>query len=908
MRITILILLILVNSALIFPQAISWQIANAPNKGSVFCLAKDSTSVVYLGTERGGIFRSTDNGQTWSTITSNPPELNIRALACGNKDRTIIAGSSTGKIYLSRNSGASWSLQGDLRAQITDIEILATNRVIATIYDYYIYQSTDYGTSWVKVPTDWGFFYLPSAIAGLPDGNCLIVSEGSSSINYSDFSELSESSQWHGWGLAGSSKSITLDPLGYFYYGRGSNLRRGKAVYYSQKQFYPTTEMDQRVLPDVEWSSIISNQTGRLFVGTSGRGIYQSMTHGESWAQCSSGLLSDTILTLMPLSDGSLVAGASDGKVYRSVQSSLVLLPPLPLSPSQNSVNLLSPVSLQWRKAFGADRYRIQVSTEIRFASGIVLDSVVENDTSALFGGLKDLQNYYWRVRSENSSEISIYSNPWKFVSGPPAPPPVLCSPFQGSTNMPVNSIAFQWNAVPKATEYWLVVSGDSNSANIVWSLTTMDTSAVVKALSSNYNLYYQTQYYWSVTTRSGAGSSKPSQAWSFTTVEAPPQYCYLSTPANDVRELPTTVTFTWSAGTGARWYHLQVATDKNFQSGMAFSDSLLASTSKTVSGLKYDTKYYWRVIPWNYGGVGTQTGYYVFTTTSPAPDSSILKTPSDRAVNQPTMIDFQWSTAIRASWYTLVISSDSSFPSNMSNSLNVTDTTTTIYGFTNSAQYYWKILPGNNAGVCTHGQAFSFRTVIASPPAPMVLFPENYSTNEILDGVLVWSSSPNADSYILKITTDTLEWTNSGETIVLTDTVYRRTFEKNTNYYWRVAANNALGGRSYWSKMMRFRTSSYNDVIRQDIIIPTKLDISQNYPNPFNSETNFVVSLPQTTDVRIEVFSSHGMLVSTLLSHPLPSGVFKFVWKSSNLASGVYFYRLRANNVSLTKKMILLK
>jgi len=84
------------------------------------------------GTENGGIIQSTDYGVNWISIGSNPPELNICAIACGNKDNTIIAGSSTGKIYLSGNSGSSWSLQANLSARITDIKILSTKRVIAT--------------------------------------------------------------------------------------------------------------------------------------------------------------------------------------------------------------------------------------------------------------------------------------------------------------------------------------------------------------------------------------------------------------------------------------------------------------------------------------------------------------------------------------------------------------------------------------------------------------------------------------------------------------------------------------------------------------------------------------------------------------------------------------------------------
>jgi len=88
-----------------------------------------------------------------------------------------------------------------------------------------------------------------------------------------------------------------------------------------------------QVLPQVDWTVITSDRNGRLFIGTSGLGIYNSVTHGESWEPCSTGLLSDTVLALLPLPDGYMLAGASDGKVYKSEQSTLALLPPLPISP-----------------------------------------------------------------------------------------------------------------------------------------------------------------------------------------------------------------------------------------------------------------------------------------------------------------------------------------------------------------------------------------------------------------------------------------------------------------------------------------------------------------------------------------------------------------------------------------------
>jgi hypothetical protein len=665
-----------------------------------------------------------------------------------------------------------------------------------------------------------------------------------------------------------------------------------------------------QVLPQVDWTVITSDRNGRLFIGTSGLGIYNSVTHGESWEPCSTGLLSDTVLALLPLPDGYMLAGASDGKVYKSEQSTLALLPPLPISPPYESVNIIHQVAMKWRRSFGASRYRVQVSTDSEFASGIVFDSTVVNDTSAFVWGLAEIQNFFWRVRSENASEISSFSNAWKFTSGPPAPSPIPSFPVFGDTNIQVNGLKFLWNSVPKATEYSISVSRDSSGENGIWYITTLDTFAIFPSRSSGYSLFYNSSYYWRLWTRCIAGISEPSAPWKFTTSEPPPLYCYLSSPADNAREQPTSLTFQWTAGVGARWYHLQVATDQNFQTGMVYSDSMITTTSSIVSGLSNDTKYYWRVIPRNYGGVGGQTSaFFTFYTAEPPPDTCHLISPENLALNQPISIEFQWLPATRAKWYHLIISTTQDLQSGIFYSYNGIDTIAqSINGLENDTRYYWTVIPENYGGARSQYSIFSFKTVISPPPVPKIILPENNSQGEVAEGMLAWASSVNADNYILKITTDTLTWNRTGETITLTDTVYRRKFASNTKYYWRVAANSYIGGRSQWTQTMRFQTGPFDNFFRQDLSIPSKLDISQNYPNPFNQETNFILSLPQASDVRVEIYSTTGGLVGTVVSHPLAAGSFRFFWRPTNLSSGVYIYRLRVNNVLITKKLLLLK
>lgn len=87
----------------------------------------------------------------------------------------------------------------------------------------------------------------------------------------------------------------------------------------------------------------------------------------------------------------------------------------------------------------------------------------------------------------------------------------------------------------------------------------------------------------------------------------------------------------------------------------------------------------------------------------------------------------------------------------------------------------------------------------------------------------------------------------------------------------------------------------------------------SSNYPNPFNPETNISFSLPQDSHVELAIYNSKGQKVKKLMSEKLLLGAHSVLWNgkdSSNkaVASGIYFYKIKTNNGTLTKKMLLIK
>ncbi len=94
---------------------------------------------------------------------------------------------------------------------------------------------------------------------------------------------------------------------------------------------------------------------------------------------------------------------------------------------------------------------------------------------------------------------------------------------------------------------------------------------------------------------------------------------------------------------------------------------------------------------------------------------------------------------------------------------------------------------------------------------------------------------------------------------------------------------------------------------------LPTEFDLGQNYPNPFNPTTSIEYSLPIRTHVRIDVFNILGQRVATLIDREQPAGTFSIDWNSTDdsgerVASGVYLYRIQADNFVRIRKMLLLK
>ncbi|MDQ3019049.1 MAG: fibronectin type III domain-containing protein [Bacteroidota bacterium] len=122
------------------------------------------------------------------------------------------------------------------------------------------------------------------------------------------------------------------------------------------------------------------------------------------------------------------------------------------------------------------------------------------------------------------------------------------------------------------------------------------------------------------------------------------------------------------------------------------------------------------------------------------------------------------------------------------------------------------------------------------------------------------------------------------------------------TTYSFRVSAFNKIGV-SHNSNVASATTHhghiSLNGV---DFVL------YQNYPNPFNPTTKVTFEIPVSGLVKLKVYDLTGREVADLINEEKEAGFYEEIFNASHLSSGIYIYKLEANNFSETKRMILIK
>ncbi len=113
-----------------------------------------------------------------------------------------------------------------------------------------------------------------------------------------------------------------------------------------------------------------------------------------------------------------------------------------------------------------------------------------------------------------------------------------------------------------------------------------------------------------------------------------------------------------------------------------------------------------------------------------------------------------------------------------------------------------------------------------------------------------------------------------------------------------------------YMNRIYFMNVNYSSEVPREDAVVdvPASFDLAQNYPNPFNPVTTIAFDIHEAGEYSLDVFNTLGQKVKTLISDYRNVGRYEVEFDASDLSSGIYFYSLTSDNVTLTHKAVLLK
>ena len=357
-----------------------------------------------------------------------------------------------------------------------------------------------------------------------------------------------------------------------------------------------------------------------------------------------------------------------------------------------------------------------------------------------------------------------------------------------------------------------------------------------------------------------------------------------------------------------------QLWVDDNLDFSSPEIDIKTIGSQRTVTGLDYNTKYYWKVR--YYAKTVTHPQYTIYYdwsatrefTTCNIPATPTLHLPNSSAtVSQPVTIT--WSAINTADEYNIQITETPGFSSNVVDEV-VGSANYSATGLEDGTQYYWRVRAGNECGWGYFSLDRVFTTECTVPDPPILLLPADGAMDVSQPVTWDWSDVSEATKYHIEIDNDNSDFNSVvvyNDSRIFSYLTYGGLMDA-TDYWWRVRSGNDCGWGD-WSDPRVFTTDQQTDV--QEIAsdeLPDQFLLSQNYPNPFNPTTDIRFELPRGSLVKLEVLNMIGQLVATLNDKYLSAGPHTITWDARNNASGVYLYRLTTDEFVETKKMILLK
>jgi ligand-binding sensor domain-containing protein len=291
-----------------------WIGASGPFGGLIEALAVDSAGTVLAGTSRGGMFRSTDQGQTWSPANAGLGSSKVSTIAV-HRSGTWFAALRGAPVCRSTNQGTTW-INANAGLGSTLVEAFACgDAVIFAAGNYGVYASADTGRSWTDIS---------NALSGVRV-RCLALEPGGGLLAGTPRGMFYSTDQGITWeqrnsGLASDTSALQVA------IAQGSEILIGtsqsQGVYRSIDHGLSWTKKSTGISTGYNAAMMIS-PAGIAFVSIQHVGLFRSTDLGDSWSPVTSGPLQNNVTALSYSGQGDLYAGEFGGGVSRSTDAGL---------------------------------------------------------------------------------------------------------------------------------------------------------------------------------------------------------------------------------------------------------------------------------------------------------------------------------------------------------------------------------------------------------------------------------------------------------------------------------------------------------------------------------------------------------------------------------------------------------
>jgi chitinase len=392
--------------------------------------------------------------------------------------------------------------------------------------------------------------------------------------------------------------------------------------------------------------------------------------------------------------------------------------------PSETYCLELNP-RLVWNRVEGAVLYDIFVATDESF-SDIVFRRADFTDTAVTVNGLKNSQEYFWKVIAKSngcrSNDSHIYTFFTKMSNAQ------LLMPANNEKCVSVNA-DLRWQTVAGAEKYEFFLSDTPEFNNII-----EQNADVEDTLFAVSGLNYNKQFYWKVRPVNTHCTGEWSDIFVFKTGFPAPVPVR---PDNKAINLPETVKLEWLEIQNADTYIYEISSSRDFSN--IYSRDTVKETNAEVKGLHNATVYYWRV-----KANGDCTSWSPVRSFTVRLAKTVLLYPENNALNVERDILFKWQKTEGATTYNLEISKFDDFRSTEISQSNIPENKYRVDGLAYSQVYYWhiKAFDEQKTGEWSETRKFTVRDEIAGTEEnpgvlPVSVFPNPFSSSVTLQYIL---------------------------------------------------------------------------------------------------------------------------------------------------------------------------